>query len=351
MKFIHIADVHLGAEPDAGSSYTENRAKELWNSLEQIVNICEEEKTDLLLIAGDLFHRQPLLRELKELNYMFAGLTHTKVVFIAGNHDYLKSSSFYRKFKWCDRVYPLVREEMSYVEFPRLKTCVYGLSYGQREITEPLYDSAFPMRRQPIEILLAHGGDKTHIPFQKRRLLELDYDYVALGHIHKPMELEEQKIYYAGALEPIDKNDTGAHGFIRGEIVNGKVNVEFIPIASREYVHVEVLVREGMTGRAVREKVAGVIRERGVQNIYKITLTGFREPEVEYDLSGMDVYGNIVELIDKTKPAYDYQKLMKQNEENLLGKFIMNMQKKLTGSVEEQALAEGVAALLETKRG
>lgn len=33
MKFIHIADVHLGAEPDAGYAYTKGRAKELWDYL------------------------------------------------------------------------------------------------------------------------------------------------------------------------------------------------------------------------------------------------------------------------------------------------------------------------------
>ena len=68
MKFIHTADIHLGAEPDAGSSYTAKRPEELWNSFDRLLNICEEEQTDLLLIAGDLFHRQPLLKELKELD-------------------------------------------------------------------------------------------------------------------------------------------------------------------------------------------------------------------------------------------------------------------------------------------
>lgn len=343
--------MHLGASPDAGSSYTENRSKELWNTLQNVINICEEERTDLLLIAGDLFHRQPLLRELKELNYMFAGLTHTKVVLIAGNHDYLKASSFYRKFKWCDRVFPLMREQFQYVEFPRINTCVYGLSYGQKEITEPLYDSAKPIKKQPIEILLAHGGDKTHIPFQKRRLLELGYDYIALGHIHKPMVLEEERMYYAGALEPIDKNDTGAHGFIRGEIANGVTKIEFVPLASREYVHLEVLVREKMSGREVRDKIAKMVLERGIANIYKVILTGYRDPDVEYDLAAMDVYGNIVEILDRTRPAYDYQKLAKQNADNLLGIFIKNMQKQMEGDLEYRALAEGVSALLETKRG
>jgi DNA repair exonuclease SbcCD nuclease subunit len=36
--------------------------------------VCEKEKTDLLLIAGDLFNGQPLLRELKEADYLLGNL-------------------------------------------------------------------------------------------------------------------------------------------------------------------------------------------------------------------------------------------------------------------------------------
>ena len=94
MKFIHIADLHLGAEPDAGRAYSQNRSQELWETLQSVLEVCEEEQTDLLLIAGDIFHGQPLRRELKELNYYFAELTHTKVVLIAGNHDYIRKDSY-----------------------------------------------------------------------------------------------------------------------------------------------------------------------------------------------------------------------------------------------------------------
>ena len=85
MKFIHIADLHLGAKPDAGNAYSQNREQELWDSFRDIITICNQKKTDLLLIAGDLFHRQPLLRELKEMNSILEMLEHTEVVMIAGS--------------------------------------------------------------------------------------------------------------------------------------------------------------------------------------------------------------------------------------------------------------------------
>ena len=99
MKFIHVADVHLGAEPSCGK-YTEGRKQEIWDTFKGIIEICNEEESDVLFIAGDLFHRQPLLRELKVVNYLFSMLKKTKVFLIAGNHDYIKKESYYRTFSW-----------------------------------------------------------------------------------------------------------------------------------------------------------------------------------------------------------------------------------------------------------
>ena len=100
MKFFHIADTHLGAIPDAGFAWSEERRSEIWESFRSVVAKADREEVDLLLIAGDLFHRQPLMRELKEVNYLFSTLKKTKVVFIIGNHDYLKVDSYYLDFPW-----------------------------------------------------------------------------------------------------------------------------------------------------------------------------------------------------------------------------------------------------------
>ena len=62
-----------------------------------------------MLIAGDLFHRQPLLRELKEMNSILEMLEHTEVVMIAGNHDYIKKNSYYRTFSWASHVHIILR--------------------------------------------------------------------------------------------------------------------------------------------------------------------------------------------------------------------------------------------------
>lgn len=351
MKFIHIADVHLGAEPDAGGSYSAGRAAEIWNSFRQLIEVCRREETELLLIAGDLFHRQPLLRELKEVDYLFSTIPETQVVLIAGNHDYLKKNSYYRTFCWSGNVHMILNEELTCVELPEIRTAVYGLSYAAREIREPLYDAMPQKTKMPYRILLAHGGDEAHIPFRRDVLGAKGYDYVALGHIHKPGELIPGRMAYAGALEPIDKNDTGFHGYMKGILDKNGCRAVFVPFAKREYVHLELNITRDMTGFALRTLLHQEMEKTGVGHIYKIILKGYRDPEVSFDFQTMDIYGNIVEVADETRPAYDFDRLRRKNEDNLIGRYIESFAESMDDEVEYEALCEGVCALLETRRG
>ena len=245
----------------------------------------------MLLIAGDLFHRQPLRRELKELNYLFSKLSLTQVVMIAGNHDYLKADSYYRTFPWSKNVHMILDRKITCVEFPAYGLAVYGMSYDAKQITEECYCDAFAQRRQPYEILLAHGGDENHIPVKKENLLGLGYDYIAMGHIHKPQIICPDKIAYAGALEPIDINDTGAHGYIYGEITTKGCRIKFVPFAVRSYIHQTMKVTPAMTEHELKEAIAKVIEEKGKENIYKIILEGLRDPDISYNVEEKQIRG------------------------------------------------------------
>ena len=350
MKFIHIADVHLGARPDAGPMYSAGRAQELWDTFRGIISLCEEERTELLLIAGDLFHRQPLMQELKEVNYLFSGLSHTRVVLIAGNHDYIRLDSNYRTFEWAENVYPLFGEELEYMDFPELNTAVYGFSYHRREITEPKYDQCRACGIEPFEILLAHGGDERHIPIDWRVLNSSGFTYVALGHIHKPQALVKDRIIYAGALEPVDKNDTGAHGYVRGEITGAGIRTQWIPYARREYIHLELPVSPGDTTGSVGKKIEKQIDNYGNENVYRVSLRGKRDPDISFDTEWLGRCGNVIEVADDTSPAYDFEALYRENENTVLGRYMEHFAGCSEGSIEYQALCEGVDALLESRK-
>ena len=104
-----------------------------------------------------------------------------------------------------------------------------------------------------------------------------------------------------------------------------------------------------MSGFSLRNMIQKTIEENGKENIYKFLLKGYRDPEIRFDLTQMDVYGNIAEITDETKPAYDFEKLYEKNKDNLLGSYIASFANAEKDSMEYEALCAGVLALMETK--
>ena len=105
MRFIHMADIHLGAVPDRGRPWAEKRSEEIESTFYRLLEEAGKQGIDLILIAGDIFHRPPLKRDLKELNYRLESAAPAKVVMMAGNHDFIGEGSNYRGFQWAENVH------------------------------------------------------------------------------------------------------------------------------------------------------------------------------------------------------------------------------------------------------
>ena len=106
---------------------------------------------------------------------------------------------------------------MASIFFEDLNTEVYGFSYTSRDIFEARLDHVFSTVEERFNILLGHGGDERSIPINFNLLQESNFDYIALGHIHKH-QIISNKVAYSGSLEPLDKNELGQHGYIIGTI-------------------------------------------------------------------------------------------------------------------------------------
>ena len=52
MRFIHLADVNLGAVPDRGCPWSEKRENEIWETFRRVITGIRENPVDLLFIAG-----------------------------------------------------------------------------------------------------------------------------------------------------------------------------------------------------------------------------------------------------------------------------------------------------------
>lgn len=348
MRFIHTGDIHLGAAPERNNEWSINRGEELWGTFERLIKRVKEEKEDLLIISGDLFHRQPLLKELREVDYLFSTIPETKVVLCAGNHDAIKKGSFYESFEWSENVYFLAQRNVQKTVIRDIGVDIYGCSYYTTENTEAIYDHVIVEDPDAINILVAHGGDEKHIPINRRKLAMSGFDYVALGHIHIPDIDEKNRIAYCGALEPIDINDVGERGYIYGEITDEEVEVKFVPFSKRIYKQLEFEVAANDTNMSIRHELQEVIENEGSDNMYKITMTGYRDPDFEIDTYGINKIGNIVSVIDKTEPDYDFEELYDDNKNNLLGMFIKKYLHKLDITPQERkTLYYGTKALLD----
>lgn len=350
MRFIHLADVHLGAVPDKGCPWSSEREEEIWETFRRVIAVIRNSPVDLLFIAGDLFHRQPLLRELKEVNYLFSTIPDTKVFLMAGNHDYLKQDSFYNNFPWEQNVYFFNRQVVTCVKDEEKQVYVYGMSYQSQEIREKIYDTVKPVKERGFHVLLAHGGDEKHIPIDIKTLANSGFDYIALGHIHKPQVLMKDKAAYAGALEPIDRNDLGKHGYIEGRFEDGGVRINFVPFACRSYQQLLLTLREESTQFSLEEMLKTDIMKRGGRNIYRVILRGERAPELLIMTEKLKALGNITEVLDESRPCYDLEELWGQYKGTLIGDYIEYFRSEKKTAVEEKALYYGLQALLETSR-
>ena len=345
LRFFHTADVHLGMEPDLGCDWSERRKREIWESFERLIETARKEKPELLLIAGDLFHRQPLRKELKAVNDLFASIPDTQVVLMAGNHDYLKDGSYYLSASWAENVTGLFGQSCERADFPRFSLSVYGCSYYSREVTENLYREARPSGAMKYHILLAHGGDEKHSPWKKEEMAALGFDYVACGHIHRPEILVPGRMAYAGALEPATMTQSGEHGYIDGVIDGRGTRLTFVPFAVCEYRELELTADEGTTQYSLEQDLEAEIRRSGEQNIYRVKIAGFRDEDLEFSLERLKKAGNVVEVTDATRPAYRMEQLKREYEGSLIGAYLEAFEG-AEGTVEKKALDYGLEALL-----
>lgn len=348
MKIIHTADLHLGMHPDQGYPWSDCRAQALWDALRHIIQVANDQAADLLLIAGDLFHRQPLLRDLKEVNALFDTLTTAYVVLIAGNHDHIAPRSHYRDFVWSDHVTCLDSSDMESVYLEHLNAEIHGLSYHQAEIRQPLYDHLQAPDDGRVHILLGHGGDDRHIPIDCHRLSAAGFHYIALGHIHKPDLREDLRLAWCGSPEPTDHTDIGARGYVIADVTPRRTRLRFVPSCAAQYIPLTVTVTPETTRESLRRILTQTISQRGEEHIYLITLSGQRDADL--DLSTPPPLPSEIRIrqwSDRSRAALDYERLRQTHRQDLLGRFLAEMETLPEGPLRDKALSYGVRACLQ----
>lgn len=346
MRFIHIADLHLGSSPEAEFLWGKNRAEEIWDSFAAVIDACNEKEIDLLLIAGDLFDRPPVWADLDRAAKLFARLTATEVVMIAGASDYITEDSPWKTYPWQSWVHMLSDKHCMNVQMGNINTSVHGCSYYALTEGKPYLEDARPDKESEYQILLGYTGDDNHMPADLSELSEKGFDYIALGYEHKASVMQNMHIAYAGSLEPLSVQETGKHGFILGEINEENTTIRFVPFACREYINIKVRLSSDITEDELEEKLTAAINQYDSDNIFTISLEGRYQPKEPYDRARLLALGNVADVKDGTMPDYNLVALLDEHKDDMIGMYLEEFLKEPAGAREQKALYCGLEALL-----
>lgn len=246
ITFIHTADCHLGS-PYASLQQTSPELSQMMqtatnDSFVRIIDTAIEKKVDFVVIAGDLYDSEvQSVKTIVWVSQQFERLReHGILVYLSyGNHDFQPDISL---IDWPDNVHvfgPEV-ETMIYHNDQHESVAISGFSYATRWQKNPMV-GLFPERNQATtyHIGMYHGffdqlnSEHAHYaPFNLQEMMQLKYDYWALGHIHKREVLSTNPpVIYVGNIQGRHRNDSGEKGCYYVEL-GEKISYSFIPTQS-----------------------------------------------------------------------------------------------------------------------
>ncbi len=355
MKFVHIADMHLD------SAFSNLSDKDIMGDLrrleqrkvfKKIIEYIKENDVRYLFISGDLYeHKYIKQSSIEYINNLFKEIPETKIFIAAGNHDPKVKNSYYNKFNWNSNV----KIFDSFIEKVEESDCnIYGYSFDDFYCNNCGIEDFLVEQNGKPNILVIHGNldgvkkdDKPYNPISKKILLEKGFDYVALGHIHKP-DYENKKIVYPGSTISLGFDELGKHGMIVGEL-NQDLKLEFIPLDDEEFTISEINVDNLGSKEELIEKINTL--NINPNEYVEIILKGGRNFEIDkYDILKYIQNDRIIKIKDETRLSRDLEKIA--NESTLRGLFVKEMLEKLENEndlekkdILEKAVEIGLDAL------
>ena len=295
MKILHTADLHLGQV--IYQNY--DRSDEHQHFFRQLEQWCEEERPDALLVSGDVFDiQQPSATVKKAFTDYFVSLHHKcpemTIVITAGNHD---SAS---RIQADNAVWQLANAHL--IGTPPAFNCVEAPDGWQSRYiirTKSGYIVALPYmtgeRKETIQsildkvaednthglpvVMMAHqavtGVDVTGHGFEIGKLKTQDaqtfgngFDYLAMGHIHKPQtinhqddSMKEQVAYpapvvrYSGSALHVSCDESYPHTVSLVEIGKHQGEVSIRQLRIEELRHFYVLPLDGSSFTSAEEAI------------------------------------------------------------------------------------------------
>lgn len=241
MRILHTADWHLGKIVNDYSMIEDQR-----HYLNKLIDHIKDKQVDAFIVAGDLYDRSLPSKEAvslaDEILTRIIEELQIPVLVTSGNHDSSERLEYGSRLLSTNHLYI----EGTVKEATR-KVTIQDTNFYLLPFTEPIlmrqlvHDDSIrtmedvtryqidkikeDMDDTKVNILIAHGyvingtpdsveetdserplniGTVEYIPSE---LLE-DFDYVALGHLHKPQKVKHDKIRYSGSLLKYSKSES-----------------------------------------------------------------------------------------------------------------------------------------------
>lgn len=282
-RLLHLSDIHLGSglshgrvNPDTGLN---TRFEDFVNCLSLAIDRGIAEQVDLALFGGDAFptatpepvHQEEFARQFKRL--ADAGIP---TLLLVGNHDLFSrgvggaSLNIYSALRvpniivgsrlethciqtrsgpvqvltlpWVNRSALLTREETRNLSIEQVDLKLVERMKVALEAAVRRLDAGLPT------ILLGHlmaenavFGAERHLAVGRgfsvplHLLVRREFDYVALGHVHRYQVLaEDPPMIYPGSIERVDFGEEKEQkGFILADVERGRCRYEFVPLPAR----------------------------------------------------------------------------------------------------------------------
>ena len=274
MRFFHLSDLHIGLK-----LMNRDLSEDQEYILGQIVQIAGREQPDAVVIAGDIYDKAvPSAESVMLFDRFITGLRKAlpvaRIMIISGNHDSAPRVNVFRSLLESQNVHmigmpPLrpdeyiekvtLTDEYGLVNFyllPFVRPSMIRAVTGSDQDVALTYDEAIrrliqrenvdesqrnvivshqfyvPLEKNPDEIVRMDSEIMTvgNIDAVKSDVLE-SFDYAALGHIHKPMQVGNFRQRYCGTPLACSVSEAGqqkgsAPGHMPDRIVGQHMSVQ-----------------------------------------------------------------------------------------------------------------------------
>lgn len=333
MRFIHTADLHLDS-PFLGLT---SMPKPLWErvhsstftAFQKIVDDAIALKVDFVLISGDIYDRDQ--QSIAATDFFIKQCERLKqaripVYLLYGNHDYqivqdtgeLPANVHVFGNRVTTTTLTLANHD---------SVAISGFSYDQRWIQEDQVKKYPPKRNETWHIGMLHGAvrqsqDNHYAPFTTDELIAKNYDYWALGHIHKHQILNEKPpIIYSGNPQGRHKNEAGQHGYYLVESQGNKLMPQFKPVAEIEWTSLTVNALPTSSLAEVERSLSQAIDDK-LKNapfqLVELTIANIEQlsPTIRHLLANGDVFEHLQDQNADNGKWWIYDLLLHQ--QNLL---------------------------------